>query len=91
MSKKLTTKDYIDILTYYNIDIPSSLKVLKQKAEFIMSQKLCRCIKKIDTKYEAKAIGICTKTIFNQRGYLRGKFKCKNRPSVTLKKRNKKS
>ena len=50
MSKKLTTKDYMDILTYYNIDIPSSLKVLKQKAEFIMSQKLCRCIKKIDTK-----------------------------------------
>jgi hypothetical protein len=74
----LNKKDYVNILNYYNIEIPKSLKMLKQQAEKIMAEKLCKCIKKIDPKNESKSIGICTKTIFNRKGYTRGKFQCKN-------------
>ena len=47
-------------------------------------------IKKVDKNNEARAIGICTRTIFNRRGYTRGKFKCKGNQTVKFKK-NKKS
>ena len=51
-----------------------------------MSEKLCRCIKKVDKVNEARAIGICTKTIFNRKGYTRGKFKCKGKSTVKFNK-----
>ena len=90
---ELTNNDYKHILEYYKISIPKSKRLLKINAEKIMSEKLCRCIKKIapTEKNESRAIGICTKTIFNKKGYTRGKFKCKGKSSVkfnkTLKKR----
>lgn len=86
----LTNNDYKTILEYYNKSIPKSKRLLKLEAEKIMSNKLCRCIKKIDPKNEAKSIGICTKTIFNNKGYTRGKFKCKGKPTIIFKKSNKK-
>ena len=52
-------------MKYYNKPIPKSKRILKIEAEQILATKLCRCIKKIDTNFEAKSIGICTKTIFN--------------------------
>ena len=85
----LTNNDYKTILEYYNKSIPKSKRLLQLEAEKIMSNKLCRCIKKVDPENEAKAIGICTKTIFNSKGYTRGKFKCKGKPNVTFKKYNK--
>ena len=51
-----------------------------------MAKKLCKCIKKLDPKNEAKSIGICTKTIFNNKGYTRGKFKCKKNKTVKIQK-----
>lgn len=81
----LTNNDYKTILEYYNKSIPKSTRLLKMEAEKIMSNKLCRCIKKVDPENEAKAIGICTKTIFNNKGYTRGKFKCKGKQSVSFK------
>jgi len=87
MQNRLTNKDYVSILNYYNINIPKTKKLIKQKAEKIMAEKLCKCIKKLDNKYEAKSIGICTKTIFNRKGYTRGKFKCKGKKAVTFKNR----
>ena len=60
--------------------------MLKNTAEKIMSEKLCRCIKKIDKENEERAIGICTKTIFNRKGYTRGKFKCKGKSTVKFNK-----
>jgi hypothetical protein len=48
-----------------------------QQAENILSEKLCRCIKKVDENDEKKSIAICTKTIFNRKGLKRGKFNCK--------------
>jgi hypothetical protein len=86
MSVGLTNKDYVSILKYYNLNIPKSKRLLKKQAENIMSEKLCKCIKKIDPTNEAKSIGICTKTIFNRKGYTRGQFQCKKKQTVKFRK-----
>jgi hypothetical protein len=74
---ELTNNDYKKILEFYNKPIPKSKRLLKLQAEKLLSSKLCRCIKKVDKKNEARAIGICTKTIINNKGFTRGKFTCK--------------
>ena len=88
----LTKKDYVKILEYYDTPIPKQYKQLKKKAETILANKLCRCIKKVSTpKDEERGIGICTRSIFNKKGLTRGSFKCKKSiKNVTIKK-NKKS
>jgi hypothetical protein len=91
MSAELTNKDYVSILKYYNLHIPHSKRLLKNKAEKIMAEKLCKCIKKIDPINEAKSIGICTKTIFNRKGYTRGQFQCKKTQTVKIRKSTKDS
>ncbi len=75
--KSLTRKDYLKILHYYKITPPKNNKTLKKKAETILATKLCRCIKRIGGKDESKAIGVCTRSIFNKKGFNRGPFKCK--------------
>jgi hypothetical protein len=89
MPRGLTNKDYISILNYYKINIPKSKSLIKKQAEKIMAEKLCKCIKKIDRENEAKSIGICTKTIFNRKGYTRGQFQCKKKQSVKFRRTNK--
>jgi hypothetical protein len=91
MLTRLTNKDCISILKYYNKKIPKSKTLIKVQAEKIMAQKLCKCIKKIDPIYEAKSIGICTKTIFMRKGLTRGQFQCKKTQSVKFKKTNNKT
>lgn len=79
MSAKLLIKDYKNILDFYNVPIPTSSKQIQEKAEAIMADKLCKCIKKVkkgNHRLEKKGIAICTKSIFNNRGYTRGKFRC---------------
>lgn len=88
MSKKITNSDYKNILTYYNIPIPKSTTILKNKANEILAEKLCRCIKKIPGNNEKRAIGICTKSIFNKKGLQRGTFKCRKKQSVSFTKMN---
>ena len=83
----LTNNDYKTILEYYNKSIPKSKRLLQLEAEKIMSNKLCRCIKKVDVKNEARSIGICTKTIINRKGYTRGAFKCKGKATLKLSKK----
>jgi hypothetical protein len=89
MPSQLTNKDYTNILKFYNLSIPKSKRLLRIQAEKIMAEKLCKCIKKIDTENEAKSIGICTKTIFNSKGYTRGNFQCKKKQSVKFRKTGK--
>ena len=89
MSYELNRNDYKHILEYYNMNIPKSNRLTKIAAEKILSQKLCRCIKKVDGKNEGRSIGICTKTIFNRKGLTRGKFKCKGKSSVKFNKTKK--
>jgi len=88
---ELTNKDYKQILDYYNKPIPKSNRLLKINAEKILAEKLCKCIKKLDPVNESKSIGICTKTVLNRKGYTRGKFQCKKKKSITLKKMRKNS
>lgn len=87
---ELNNMDYKKILEYYEKPIPKSKRLLKNAAEKIMSEKLCRCIKKVDKMNEARAIGICTKTIFNRKGFTRSKFKCKGKSTVKFNKTLKK-
>jgi hypothetical protein len=88
----LTKKDYQNILSYYKMSTNGSFTKLKKEAENILSSKLCRCIKKVGSstkpKNESRAIGICTKTILSRKGITRGKFKCKGKRNITLKKRS---
>jgi hypothetical protein len=81
----LTQSDYKQILEYYKMSIPSNKKQMKHDAEKIISEKLCKCIKKLDPDNESRSIGICTKTVINRKGFVRGKFQCKKKKYVTLK------
>jgi len=89
----LSYKDYINILEYYNKNIPKSKKLVENEAEKLLSDKLCKCIKIINSPSqrdnEARAIGICTKTIFNKKGLRRGSFQCKTSRFVKFNKNNK--
>lgn len=86
MSSKLTTKDYISILKFYKKSIPKTRRALKKQAESILAEKLCRCIKKVGLDEESRSIGICSKSIFKLKGLSRGRFTCKNKMKVDLKK-----
>ena len=81
---ELTNNDYKKILEFYNKPIPKSRRLLKKQAEKILANKLCKCIKKVDKENEARAIGICTKTIINNKGIVRGKFTCKKKQNIYL-------
>ena len=87
----MNNNDYIQLLNYYNIPTPKSKKLIKEEGEKILALKLCKCIKKVNTKdnNEPRAIGICTKTIFNRKGLTRGKFQCKGRRFVKFNKTKK--
>jgi hypothetical protein len=87
---KLNNNDYKQILEYYNESIPASKNLIKLNAEHILASKLCKCIKKLDTTNQAKAIGICTKTVINNKGLIRSEFKCKKKSTIKLKKSHKK-
>ena len=84
MSNQLTKKDYINILKYYKMNIPKSMRLLKTQAQQIIAEKLCKCIKKLDTEFEEKAIAICSKAILNNKNLKRGKFKCKGKRSIKI-------
>uniref|UniRef100_A0A6C0DGL5 Uncharacterized protein n=1 Tax=viral metagenome TaxID=1070528 RepID=A0A6C0DGL5_9ZZZZ len=89
MSFKITKNDYIKILQYYNLSVPKKLSDIKKSAEKILSEKLCKCIKKVSPTNEPLAIGVCSKNIFGRKGLTRGKFTCKNKRSVMFKKTRK--
>lgn len=83
---KLTKEDYIKILNFYKIPIPDSVTEIKEQAEKILAEKLCRCIKKVDIANEPKSIGVCSRTIFNRKGLKRGEFTCKKKQHVNISK-----
>ena len=86
---ELSINDYKHILEFYKKPLPKSKRLLKMQGEKLLASKLCRCIKKIDRKNEGRAIGICTKTIINNKGYSRGKFTCKTKQTIQLSKKTK--
>ena len=95
----LNQNDYIKILNYYDITISpkDSSKTIKHKAETILAEKLCKCIKKVkksdsvnasgddnddSSESESKAIAICSNSIFEKKGLDRGLFDCKKKPRL---------
>ena len=76
----LTNNDYLAILDYYNIPITPRMsnKEIQKKAEEILVNKLCRCIKKIDA-FSKK----------NKKLKLY-KFTCKKKPRLISNKKTKK-
>ena len=84
MTMALNKKDYTKILKYYNLPIPKSASKMKKQAEEVLALKLCRCIKKVSPTNEAKAIGVCTRTIFERKKLTRGAFTCKKKRSVQV-------
>jgi len=83
---RLSLNDYIAILKFYKIDFSHlTQKAIKQKAEAILAEKLCRCIKKVENSLkherknntESRAIAICKNSIFTKKNVALAKFKCK--------------
>ena len=91
MFNDLTIKEYIDILQYYNVSVPAKSHDIKEKAEKIITTKLCGCINKLNQKNmnNTKSIGVCTKSVVNNKGFSIESFKCKNpKRNVTMKHKN---
>ena len=86
---KLTKKDYIEILDFYNINVPNKtpIHIIKDKTEKIIAEKLCRCIKKVDVRFkdESKSIGICNYSVLGRKKIKTYKFTCKKKPSLEIK------
>ena len=89
----LLDSDYKKILEYYGETVPRSKRLLKKNAEDIMARKLCACIKKLgplDPESEPRSIGICTRTVFKNKGLKRGTFKCRKPRKIQITKRSRK-
>jgi hypothetical protein len=89
---KLTEKDYKLILKYYNINTEKLSKIeIQQQAESILAQKMCRCIKKVnsynDNKLsESNIISICKKSILSNKNIKNYRFTCKKKQKFIPKK-----
>lgn len=87
----LSTRDYKAILRFYNIDYSNMKnKQVKVIAENALATKLCRCIKKVDPKDEAKSIGICTDSVIGKKGLAIHGFTCKKKPKLKKNRKTKK-
>ena len=53
---KLTRKDYIEILDFYEVNYNKNLPInfLKKLVEKKIAEKLCSCIKKVKVKFDNK-------------------------------------
>tara|TARA_Y100000816_G_scaffold292394_1_gene287419 strand:- start:103 stop:426 length:324 start_codon:yes stop_codon:yes gene_type:complete len=79
----LTKSDYKTILSYYKVSFKrKSDSWIKKRAEDILANKLCRCIKKVkkgSNTTEKAAIAICKNSIFTKRNIKGSKFSCKKK------------
>ena len=91
MNTNLSTSDYKLILTHYGQKIPKKIpkKTIKRKAENLIVQKLCACVKKVSktlknkNKNKQRSIGICVASILKNRGMKYSKFSCKKKRKIT--------
>ena len=90
---KLTKKDYIKILKFYKIEYPedTKIKIIREKAEQLLAEKLCRCIKKVSAPNpdEARAIAICQNSVMTKKKIKVHRFTCKKKPKLLPKKGSK--
>ena len=82
----LSRKDYINILKFYKAPIPTNYDTIRKNAEKLISTKLCRCINKLEPRFQGASVGACTRTVINEKGLRRGAFRCtrKNNPNKKL-------
>jgi len=88
----LTDSDYKTILKYYNIDFNKLKKrEIKKKAENVLADKLCKCIKRVGYKStdETRAIQICRNKVIAEKNLNIYKFTCKNKPKLYPKNKSK--
>ena len=79
---RLSYNDYVDIMKFYKIDIKGwKKKEVKDKAEYLLATKLCKCIKKVKSvsrsSTESRAIAICNNSVIKKKGLKTFKFTCK--------------
>lgn len=82
----LTKKDYEKILKYYGVDIPNKtpLRKIRQNAEQLLANKLCRCIKGVGynkgvIKRVNNPIAVCSNAVLTRRGLTYSRITCKRR------------
>lgn len=86
---RMTHKDNMSILAFYGKDGSTiSKKDAKKAAEKILTEKLCRCIKKVNDNQnnESKAIAICTESVLNKKNLRIHRFRCKKNPMLMVSK-----
>ncbi len=82
----LTKKDYEKILKYYGVDIPNKtpLRKIRQNAEQLLANKLCRCIKGVRYKTGVikrvnNPVAVCSNAVLTRRGLTYSRITCKRR------------
>lgn len=88
---KLTHRDYVKILHHYQPGRRQNAaghRSVKLRAQRILAEKLCHCIKANTAVAESRRIGYCSQAIFNRRGLRHHGFRCKTargtlRPKLT--------
>lgn len=70
-----------------------SFSSLKTETEKIISEKLCRCIKKVNKRIvnKPRAIGICNNSIVKRKKIGIYKFTCKKKPQLKIKNKSRKN
>ncbi len=73
----LRKKDYVAILNRYGIPVPPNRNQLKRTADQILETKFCKCFAKLRPIYRNRAIGACTRSVYNLKRYTRKlRFRC---------------
>ena len=84
----LSKKDYIKILEYYKVDHKTyGNNELKKKAEQLLANKLCRCIKKVKKnkkkrKTKRESIAICRSSVLRKKNLRIFASTCKKKATL---------
>lgn len=79
----LRKKDYQAIFAFYGAPMPQQKSQWKPRADTLLSKKYCNCYNKLRGRFHGRAIGICTKSIYNYKGFTRKKpFQCRDERNV---------
>lgn len=85
MGDLLGYEDYKKVLNYYNISIPKTRLKIKNMAEEVLAEKLCRCIKKVKKNsrmVENRAIGVCRNSVIHQKKLNIYQFDCRKKSQL---------
>lgn len=79
----LRKKDYVEILNFYQVPIPQTKPQMKRQVDSLLAKKFCKCYNKLKPMYQNRAIGACTRSVYNLKRYTRKlRFQCLNERNV---------